>query len=227
MLCKFPKCAGSMSVASCTMCNDTSHVRCSVEYLDNFLVAPNAVAGVVCCSQPCADRFLADKVEWSLRSTPSISLSADPDMAIPENQAAEYNYEDMMREHGYVSPTNDVEEANAALEQRFRAMSSSTSGRKRSDSSFSIASSLIGREAAKWKKDKRCNECQKEFNLFLRRHHCRQCGFSFCSDHSNRRIALPSQGFKDPVRVCGDCYEWVHNSNEQLTYLCEDEHSDP
>ncbi|KAF0683364.1 Aste57867_24576 [Aphanomyces stellatus] len=148
------------------------------------------------------------------------TLSVDPEMTIPENQE-EYNYEDMLREHGLVPPTEDVQEAQSVMEQRFRAMSASS--RKRSDSSFSAVSSMTGRDVARWSKDTRCKECDCEFNLFVRRHHCRQCGFSFCFEHSTRRIPLPSQGYRDPVRVCDDCFEWVSNFNEQLMYLGEDE----
>ncbi|ETW06053.1 hypothetical protein H310_03650 [Aphanomyces invadans] len=165
-----------------------------------------------------------DKPEKVLRSSATVSLSGDPDMRIPEDEAI-YNYDDMMREHGLAPPTEDVQAANDLVAQQFRAMSAS--GRKRSDSSFSIASSIIGRDAARWKKDKHCKECNTEFHLFLRRHHCRQCGFSFCAEHSRRRIALPSQGYKDRVRVCDDCFDFVSHSNEQLTFLCEDEACDP
>ncbi|CAK4080798.1 unnamed protein product [Aphanomyces euteiches] len=150
----------------------------------------------------------------------SRTLSVDPEMAIPEHQD-DYNYEDMLREHGLAPPSEEVEEAQNLMEQRFRAMSSSS--RMRSDSNFSAVSSMTGRDVARWSKDSRCKECNCEFNLFVRRHHCRQCGFSFCFEHSTRRIALPSQGYKDPVRVCDDCFEWVSNLNEQLMYLGEDE----
>ncbi|RHX99740.1 hypothetical protein DYB36_002015 [Aphanomyces astaci] len=156
----------------------------------------------------------------SIHKGRSRTLSVDPEVAIPENQD-EYNYEDMLKEHGLLPVSDDVQEAQSIMEQRFRAMSSSS--RKRSDSSFSGVTSLSGRDVARWSKDVRCKECDCEFNLFVRRHHCRQCGFSFCFEHSTRRIALPSQGYKDPVRVCDDCFEYVSNFNEQLMYLGEDE----
>ncbi|KDO34447.1 hypothetical protein SPRG_01581 [Saprolegnia parasitica CBS 223.65] len=139
-----------------------------------------------------------------------------------ENQE-EYRYEDMLREHGMLQNDEpDVLEAQQRLEQRFRTMSSS---RRRCDSSFSVASSFSG-NVARWSKDSRCKECNCEFSLFVRRHHCRQCGFSFCFEHSSRRVPLPSQGYKDPVRVCDDCFEWVSNFNEQMMLLGDHEIDD-
>ncbi|RHY62772.1 hypothetical protein DYB38_002652 [Aphanomyces astaci] len=226
MMCKFAKCPGPMTTSGrCVICAKPGHRACSTEYLNNFLVSPAVVDAIVCCSRQCADQFVVDKGDWTMRASTTVSLSADPDMSIPEDEAI-YNYDDMLREHGLAPPSDDVQAANALVEQRFRTMSAS-SGRKRSDSSFSIASSMISRCAARWKKDKHCKECNTEFHLFLRRHHCRQCGFSFCAEHSGLRIALPLQGYKDPVRVCDDCFEYVNNSNEQLTFVCEDEVLEP
>ncbi len=47
-----------------------------------------------------------------------------------------------------------------------------------------------------------CFECQTSFGLFTRRHHCRGCGQSFCSNHSAWKIATP-QG---EDRACKNCY---------------------
>ncbi|OQR85103.1 myosin-like protein [Achlya hypogyna] len=147
------------------------------------------------------------------------TLSTDNLTPLDENQE-EYRYEDMLREHGILQNDEpDVLEAQMRLEQRFRTMSSS---RRRCDSSFSVASSYSG-NVARWSKDSRCKECNCEFSLFVRRHHCRQCGFSFCFEHSSRRVPLPSQGYKEPVRVCDDCFEWVTNFNEQMMLLGDHE----
>ncbi|RLN48845.1 hypothetical protein BBJ28_00003124 [Nothophytophthora sp. Chile5] len=59
----------------------------------------------------------------------------------------------------------------------------------------------------RWRLDKRCNICQLKFNYFKTRHHCRACGESVCSTHSNRRLPLHHLGLKTPQRVCILCYD--------------------
>uniref|UniRef100_M4BA74 Myosin motor domain-containing protein n=1 Tax=Hyaloperonospora arabidopsidis (strain Emoy2) TaxID=559515 RepID=M4BA74_HYAAE len=59
----------------------------------------------------------------------------------------------------------------------------------------------------KWARSNNCYECEEPFNLFVRRHHCRMCGNSFCHEHSNRRVSVFGIGFDDgPVRVCDKCF---------------------
>ncbi|KAI8923478.1 hypothetical protein BC831DRAFT_470839 [Entophlyctis helioformis] len=45
-----------------------------------------------------------------------------------------------------------------------------------------------------------CGSCGRRFNLFVRRHHCRRCGYIFCDACTGKRIALPPV---DPVDVVG------------------------
>ncbi|ETL30030.1 hypothetical protein L916_16922 [Phytophthora nicotianae] len=52
-----------------------------------------------------------------------------------------------------------------------------------------------------------CFECDCTFNLLVRRHHCRQCGNSFCYEHSTRQLALPHLGYMAAQRVCDTCFE--------------------
>lgn len=82
----------------------------------------------------------------------------------------------------------------------------------------------------KWARSNNCFECEEPFNLFVRRHHCRMCGNSFChgtircldlvipscnlnsclsicAEHSSRRVSLFGIGFdEEPVRVCDTCF---------------------
>ncbi|GAB9476248.1 Myosin-like protein [Globisporangium polare] len=59
----------------------------------------------------------------------------------------------------------------------------------------------------KWARSNQCFECEEGFNIFVRRHHCRMCGNSFCHEHSSRRVTLVGIGFDDePVRVCDTCF---------------------
>ncbi|CAH0490299.1 unnamed protein product [Peronospora farinosa] len=59
----------------------------------------------------------------------------------------------------------------------------------------------------RWRLDKRCNICQLKFSYFKTRHHCRSCGESVCSTHSNKRYPLHHLGLKTPQRVCILCYD--------------------
>ncbi|POM68362.1 Myosin-like protein [Phytophthora palmivora] len=71
----------------------------------------------------------------------------------------------------------------------------------------------------KWARSTNCYECDESFNLFVRRHHCRMCGNSFCHEHSSRRVSVFGIGFDDePVRVCDNCFaEYYAASQEPRT----------
>ncbi|XP_053735278.1 RUN and FYVE domain-containing protein 1 [Synchiropus splendidus] len=58
-----------------------------------------------------------------------------------------------------------------------------------------------------WLKDDeatQCKQCQKEFSIARRKHHCRNCGDIYCSSCSSQELALPS--YPRPVRVCDMCH---------------------
>ncbi|XP_076878059.1 RUN and FYVE domain-containing protein 1 [Brachyhypopomus gauderio] len=58
-----------------------------------------------------------------------------------------------------------------------------------------------------WLKDDeatQCKQCQKEFSISRRKHHCRNCGDIYCSSCSANELALPS--YPRPVRVCDICH---------------------
>nr|XP_055033695.1 RUN and FYVE domain-containing protein 1 [Misgurnus anguillicaudatus] len=58
-----------------------------------------------------------------------------------------------------------------------------------------------------WLKDDeatQCKQCQKEFSIARRKHHCRNCGDIYCSNCSSNELALPS--YPRPVRVCDVCH---------------------
>ena len=66
-----------------------------------------------------------------------------------------------------------------------------------------------------WVKDEdspSCSQrgCQVKFNLFTRRHHCRQCGRVACQDHAKHTLKLLRNALPDPrgveCRVCDSCY---------------------
>jgi hypothetical protein len=55
-----------------------------------------------------------------------------------------------------------------------------------------------------------CAQCEKSFNLFRRRHHCRRCGDVFCSDCCSFCISVHREHYGDGVeklkRVCQNCF---------------------
>ncbi|XP_041703605.1 RUN and FYVE domain-containing protein 1 isoform X1 [Coregonus clupeaformis] len=58
-----------------------------------------------------------------------------------------------------------------------------------------------------WLKDNeatQCKQCQKEFSIARRKHHCRNCGDIYCNSCSSNELALPS--YPRPVRVCDICH---------------------
>ncbi|CAL8355879.1 unnamed protein product [Merluccius merluccius] len=58
-----------------------------------------------------------------------------------------------------------------------------------------------------WLKDDEateCKQCQKEFSISRRKHHCRNCGDIYCNNCSANELALPS--YPRPVRVCDNCH---------------------
>ncbi|CAH1772786.1 unnamed protein product [Owenia fusiformis] len=59
----------------------------------------------------------------------------------------------------------------------------------------------------KWMDDKEvpsCMNCNSDFSLMLRRHHCRMCGRIFCYNCSNNWTLTPQSSKK--IRVCNDCF---------------------
>ena len=50
-----------------------------------------------------------------------------------------------------------------------------------------------------------CHVCSSRFTLFLRKHHCRQCGRIFCDNCSRGRRKLRNSTADEPVRVCDGC----------------------
>jgi pimeloyl-ACP methyl ester carboxylesterase len=59
-----------------------------------------------------------------------------------------------------------------------------------------------------WTPDSEANNCElclRQFTVFIRRHHCRNCGNVVCNDCSLQRIPLPHLHQESPVRVCDKC----------------------
>jgi len=56
---------------------------------------------------------------------------------------------------------------------------------------------------------KKCMNCNRDFTIIRRRHHCRYCGGLFCGACSSKKVTLLRFGFDSRVRVCGVCYSII------------------
>nr|CCA15950.1 conserved hypothetical protein [Albugo laibachii Nc14] len=65
-----------------------------------------------------------------------------------------------------------------------------------------------------------CDNCREDIGTLLTRgrHHCRNCGGSFCSNCSSKMIVVPFQVFlsKGEQRVCDSCYYRIKEFHSQL-----------
>ncbi|XP_069767108.1 phosphatidylinositol-3,5-bisphosphate 3-phosphatase MTMR4 isoform X2 [Narcine bancroftii] len=67
-------------------------------------------------------------------------------------------------------------------------------------------------EVTRWVPDhmaSHCFNCDSEFWLAKRRHHCRNCGNVFCANCCYLKLPIPDQQLYDPVLVCNSCYDQV------------------
>ena len=67
-----------------------------------------------------------------------------------------------------------------------------------------------------------CQTCKQPFGPSLLRHHCRNCGGSFCNPHSSWTHLLPQYGFVVDERVCESCYTQLeeHALAERIAVSC-------
>lgn len=70
-------------------------------------------------------------------------------------------------------------------------------------------------EVTRWVPDhmaSHCFNCDCEFWIAKRRHHCRNCGNVFCKDCCHLRLPIPDQQLYDPVLVCNTCHDLLLES---------------
>ncbi|RIB21262.1 hypothetical protein C2G38_1962740 [Gigaspora rosea] len=57
-----------------------------------------------------------------------------------------------------------------------------------------------------WTDSEDCERCRAQFTMINRKHHCRNCGKTYCGECSSKTTTLPHIGINEPVRVCDTCY---------------------
>ena len=81
----------------------------------------------------------------------------------------------------------------------------------------SIQVELAKQSGRKWADDSEANNCilcTTQFTITNRKHHCRNCGQIFCAECSSKKATMSN--FKNPQRVCDNCYAEIQQSKWQL-----------
>jgi hypothetical protein len=85
------------------------------------------------------------------------------------------------------------------------------------DIDFDRARTLIPMQLSRptWKMADSCMDCYQTFGPTCLRHHCRNCGNSYCHKHSTQSHALPHLGYHPnvPERVCDRCKRILLDQN--------------
>lgn len=95
-----------------------------------------------------------------------------------------------------------------------------------------IGSAMIDTTTApEWSDSEFCVRCRTRFSTFIRKHHCRNCGSTFCNECSSNKVALPHLGVMEEVRVCDGCFGKISSGvvnvfKDDLKNTSKEHHSD-
>ena len=113
-------------------------------------------------------------------------------------------------ERGGTHASNPLQEPFAA---RDKAAGAKARRRRRGEAlpAALVQEQPLDETSAHWIPDQgvsQCFKCQRGFDLFNRRHHCRSCGRIFCSACSCHRSRL-DRADSEKVRVCERCFTYI------------------
>eukprot|EP00457_Paulinella_chromatophora_P011121 gb/GEZN01011247.1/.p1 GENE.gb/GEZN01011247.1/~~gb/GEZN01011247.1/.p1 ORF type:complete len:268 (-),score=43.12 gb/GEZN01011247.1/:332-1135(-) len=63
-----------------------------------------------------------------------------------------------------------------------------------------------------WKNADSCHKCNGKFTLINRKHHCRNCGNTFCGKDTSKKCGIPEYGITESARVCDECYDMIEST---------------
>jgi len=151
---------------------------------------------------------------------PIISTPVD----IPSIQRQQQQFSDPARPRSTTSTSSSAAASKLQSVQQLADAPTEELQRPRSSSSFiailgsSAGSGGTGTSPGKrvlpkqqWAQDadvSECHQCDRQFSMLIRRHHCRFCGNIFCDDCSSREWQLD----KRMRRVCDGCYDTLSSS---------------
>ncbi|EFA86512.1 FYVE-type zinc finger-containing protein [Heterostelium album PN500] len=64
-------------------------------------------------------------------------------------------------------------------------------------------------------KSVKCTLCAEQFNIIIRKHHCRSCGNVFCGKCASSKLYLKKFGVNERVRVCALCHDDIVAAEER------------
>merc|ERR1711935_230680 len=120
--------------------------------------------------------------------------------------------------------THPIFESDFDCLTKMEQQSSSTFGlklhRSHSGLSFTGPESPVFLKQPEWRPDREtCEQCDRKFDFFCRRHHCRRCGRCLCERCSRDKGALKRMRFLDLVRQCKQCLNISADENQKLSKI--------